>query len=263
MNTDYETKLIYNGISFQRSNRLSIEEREIHSYHEILFCMDANAVLLTEKQQIKIQGDALLLIPKRAYHFFRLQDCEKFSRLKIYFSADILDATPCGDIMSGIRIVEKPEGQILRLLKKLCQTMEDPNAEKQGFYAYSAFLMLLAELDRSGLGSEPVQKQERIGELDQIIRYISENLSGKLTAETLSKQMCLSLSGFTHMFKKEMGIPVHRYVKQRRLIFAQTLLRSAEKPTKIYMDCGFKDYSSFYKAYVLFFGYPPSAEEKE
>ena len=164
--------------------------------------------------------------------------------------------------MSGIRIVEKPEGQILHLLKKLCQTMENPNTEKQGFYAYSTFLMLLAELDRNGLGSETAQKQGRIGELDQIICYISEHLSEDLTAETLSKQMCISLSGFTHMFKKEIGIPVHRYVTQRRLIFAQTLLQSGEKPTKVYMDCGYSDYSSFYKAYVSFFGHPPSEEER-
>ena len=71
-----EIKLTYNEISFLRSNSLSIAEREIHTYHEILFCMDANAVLFTEKQQKKIQGDALFLIPKTkhytTYNFFKL-----------------------------------------------------------------------------------------------------------------------------------------------------------------------------------------------
>ena len=262
MNTDYETKLTYNGISFQRSNRLSIDEREIHSYHEILFCMDTNAVLFTEGQQKKIRGDALFLIPKGSYHFFRIEDRETFSRLKIYFSADFLDALPCRQIMSGIHIVEKPQGQVLSLLKKLCQIMEEANNEKQSFYAYSASLMLLAELDRGGMDSIVPHKQERIGELGQIIRYISENLSGDLTAETLSRQMHCSLSEFTHTFKKEIGIPVHQYVIQRRLIFAQTLLQSGEKPSKIYADCGYGDYSSFYKAYMSFFGYPPSGEKK-
>ena len=225
--------------------------------------MDTNAVLFAEKQQKNIQGDALFLIPKEAYHFFRIQDRDHFSRLKISFPADILDATPCGGIMSGLRIVEKPEGQILPLLKKLCHTMEAPNNEQQGFYAYSAFLMLLAELDRSGVQGRSVQKREKNSELDPIIRYISEHLSGDLSAETLSRQMRLSLSGFTHTFKKEIGIPVHQYVTQRRLIFAQTLLQTGEKPTMIYPDCGYGDYSSFYKAYVSFFGYPPSGEEKK
>ncbi|MBQ2742579.1 MAG: AraC family transcriptional regulator [Oscillospiraceae bacterium] len=29
-------------------------------------------------------------------------------------------------------------------------------------------------------------------------------------------------------------------------------------PTKIYLDCGYRDYASFYRAFVKMFGYPPS-----
>lgn len=262
MNTDFETKLTYNGISFQRSNSLSIAEREIHSYHEILFCMDTNAVFFTEKQQRKIQGNALFLIPKGKYHYFRIQDSKMFSRLKIYFPADILDRTPCGGIMKDLRVLESIEGSILFMLKKLCRIMEKTPCEKQGFYAYSAFLMLLTELDTCGLDSETLPEQDEAGVLSQITHYISEHLSENLTIEALAKQMHLSASGISHMFKKEMGISVHQYVTQRRLIFAQGLLWVGNKPSKIYMDCGYRDYSSFYKAYVSFFGYPPSSDGK-
>ena len=119
MNTDFEHKLTYNQISFQRSNRLSIDEREIHTYHEILFCMDTNAVLFTEKLQRKIKGDTLILIPKETYHFLRVQDREKFSRLKLYFPADVLDSTPCREIMSELRLVERADEYILLLLERL------------------------------------------------------------------------------------------------------------------------------------------------
>ena len=85
MSIDFETKLTYNEISFHRSDSLSIAEREIHTYHEILFCMDTNAVLFTEKQQKKIQGDTLFLIPKGAYHYFLNQNQNAFPRLKIFF----------------------------------------------------------------------------------------------------------------------------------------------------------------------------------
>lgn len=262
MNTDFEHKLTYNQISFQRSNRLSIDEREIHTYHEILFCMDTNAVLFTEKLQRKIQGDTLILIPKETYHFLRVQDREKFSRLKLYFPADVLDSTPCREIMSELRLVERADEHILSLLKRLCRIMEAPRNEKQGFYAYSTFLMLLTELDRNILHSGSTQETAETGELHQLACYIAEHLSEDLTVEALAKRMNISLSGITHLFKKELGIPVHQYVTQRRLIFAQSLLQGGKRPSKIYMDCGYKDYSSFYKAYLAFFGYPPSAEGK-
>lgn len=263
MDTNYEIKLTYNGISFQRSNRLSIDEREIHAYHEILFCMDTDAVFLTENRQMKIQGNALFLIPKEKYHFFRIQQTSAFPRLKISFPADLLNRTPCGGVMTDIRIMENIDWNILFLLKKLSLIMEEASSGKQSFYAYSIFLMLLTELDRSGPISSTMHVPQSIGELGRITGYISEHLSEDLTVATLAKKMNISVSGISHIFKKEMGIPVHRYVTQRRLIFAQSLLLTGKKPSKIYSDCGYKDYSSFYKAYCLHFGYPPSCEGKE
>ena len=260
MNT--EIKLTYNEISFLRSNSLSIAEREIHTYHEILFCMDTDAVLFTEKQQRKIQGDALFLIPKGTYHFFAMQNREKFPRLKIYFPDYMLARTPCGRVLSDIRIIEGIDGNILLLLKRLCRIMEEENKEKQGFYAYSTFLMLLSQLDQS-LGKEHRQETAVDNELDSLLKYICENPSADLSVAALAEKMHTSASTITHLFKKTMGISVHRYVTQRRLVYGQNLILAGSKPSKIYSDCGYRDYSSFYKAYLLLFGYPPSLEGKE
>ena len=262
MNTEFENTLTYNGISFQWSNRLSIDEREIHTYHEILFGMDINAVLFMENQQKKLRGDVLLLIPKGTYHFFYIQGREKFSRLKLYFSDDVLQRTPCGRLLSDVRIIENMDENILFLLKKLRSIMEAKPCEKQGFYAYSIFLMLLSELDQS-LGKERKQEADTNGELMELLRYISENLSRDLSVKALSKKMNVSASSVTHRFKKTLGISVHRYVTQRRLIYGKNLILAGNKPSKIYSDCGYQDYSSFYKAYLMFFGYPPSLEGKE
>ena len=263
MDTYFQNNLTYNQISFQRSDSLTISEREIHSYHEILFCEGLDAVLFTDKQQKKVQGDTLFLIPRENYHFFRLQDCPRFPRLKIAFPADVLDRTPCGHIMSELRIIENLDTHILFLLKRLCRILEEPDNGKQGFYAYSTALMLLAELDRYAVDIKSAQEPEETNEMHAITRYIARHLSDDLTVNTLSRRMSISPSGITHLFKKELGISVHQYVTQRRLIYAQSLLKAGKRPSKIYTDCGYRDYSSFYKAYVLFFGYPPSSEGKE
>ena len=262
MITDFETKRICNGVSFQRSDRLSITEREIHAYHEILFCLDTDAVLLTENGQKRLQGNVLLLIPKGTYHFFRIQDRDSFSRLKIYFPADVLAGTPCGALLSAFRIMENMDGELLFLLKKLCRFLEEESGEKRDFYIYSTFLMLLSELDQR-IGREQDGKAMSGNELKGLLQYIGEHLSADLSVEVLAKKMHASPSAVTHLFKKTLGISLHRYVTQRRLIYGQNLILAGGKPSKIYSDCGYQDYSSFYKAYVLFFGYPPSAEGKE
>ncbi len=257
MNTDFENSLSYHEIFFQRSNRLSITEREIHTYHEVLFCMDVDAELFLENQKRILRGNVLLLIPKGTYHYFDIQNQERFSRLKLYFSDDVLKRTPCSQLLSDIRIIENPEGNVLFLLKKICEIMEATPGEKQGFYAYSGLMMLLSELDQN-LDKEYEKEDTVCGEMAALLRYISENLSRDLSVQALSQAMNASSSSVTHCFKKAMGISVHRYVVQRRLIYGQNLILEGKKPTKIYGDCGFQDYSSFYKAFVAFFGYSPS-----
>jgi AraC-like DNA-binding protein len=256
MNTNFENQLAYNKITFQRSNRLSITEREIHSYHEILFCMDADATLFTETQQQRLQGDVILLIPKERYHFLRVDGGEKFPRLKIAFPHSVLQSIPCGDFMGELCRVEN--AAVLQLMKKLCSILEQEPDERQGFYAYAVFMLLLAELDHCRLEHTVLPVKEENEQQNQILDYISKHLSQDLSIEKLAKQMNLSPSGITHNFKKEMGISVHQYITQRRMTYAQNLLRAGEKASNIYTDCGYKNYSSFYKAYISFYGHPPS-----
>lgn len=225
--------------------------------------MDTDAEFLTENRQMKIRGNTLFLVPKEKYHYFRIKGNNAFSRLKIYFPDEQLSNTPCGDIMREIRIFENVDGYLLFLLKKLCQVMEESRNNKQGFYAYSIFLMLLTELDRESLVSGVAQEEPNFSELSKITAYISENFSKDLTVTALAKRMNLSESGISQLFKREMGITVHQYITQRRLVYAQSLLLAGNRPSKIYVDCGYKDYSSFYKAYCLHFGYSPSCEGKE
>ena len=47
------------------------------------------------------------------------------------------------------------------------------------------------------------------------------------------------------------------------MILARDLFLSGEHASKIYADCGYRDYSSFYKAYVRIFGFAPSEKEEK
>ncbi|MBR2181446.1 MAG: AraC family transcriptional regulator [Oscillospiraceae bacterium] len=51
---------------------------------------------------------------------------------------------------------------------------------------------------------------------------------------------------------------IYRYITEKRLIYAHNLITNNNPPTKIYLDCGYRDYTSFYRAFVKMFGYPPS-----
>ncbi|MBQ9977779.1 MAG: helix-turn-helix transcriptional regulator [Clostridia bacterium] len=257
----FETKLTYNKITFDFSNSPSPDEREIHSYHEILYYIGGEAELLTEKTQIKLTPNSLLLIPKEKYHFIRLDQSGFFTRIKIGVPHELIKEIGFNSMFLEISICENINETVLYLLNRLHQILTQTQTEKTPFYAYNVFMMLLSEIDITGVFKEGQIESAEESFLPEIISYISQNLSYDLSIETLAKKLNLSASTLTHSFKKELGISLHEYITQRRLMLAKKLISKNQKPSKIYFDCGFKDYSSFYKAYVKHFGYPPSKEK--
>lgn len=257
----FENNLTYNQVTFDLSNTLSPNEREIHSYHEILYYIGGEAELLTEKTQIRLIPNSLLLIPKEKYHFFRLLKSGYFTRLKISVPDELVKKIGFTSMFSEISICENINESVLHLLGRLHQTLMQTQTEKTPFYAYNMFMMLLTEMDITGVFQGVQIESAEHSFLPEIISYISQNLSEDLSVKTLSKKLNLSASTLTHSFKKELGISLHEYITQRRLMLAKKLISKTQKPSKIYFDCGFRDYSSFYKAYIKHFGYPPSKEK--
>ena len=255
MNSFTKKELTYNLITFQTSSDPIPTEREIHDYHEVLYYTGGETDFLTEEGQHPLRPRSLLIIPRNTYHFFRSRD--RFERLKICVPSAFLQATPFAPLFNKLLLVDRPEEGVSFALERLCKAA----AAGSAFHAYCAFLMLLCELEQTDTRQCRIEFDEN-GCSREIASYVSRHLADDLSIGTLSRALGLSVSTVTHTFKKEMGIPLHEYILQRRLMLAQHRIAGGRKPTEIYVDCGFGDYSSFYKAYCRFFGYSPSKETK-
>ena len=261
MNTCFENQLSYLGVTVYFGNNSDVSEREIHTYHEVMFYMDDDTLLLTESGQQHIKTNTLLIIPKETYHFFRLAENKSFLRMKISLPDSFVTSTPLKALFSELKIIEDPAEHILSLLDKLCRITGDHIDETQSFYAYSAVLFLLSELNAYETSLPQIKRKWEHHIITHIVSYISNHLEQDLTVATLAREMNYSPSCITHCFKKELGISVHQYITMRRLIRARNLIQIGDKISNLPAACGYRDYSSFYKAYTKFFGYPPSQEK--
>ena len=261
MSNYFENKLTCNGVTFQLTDKSTPDEREIHTYHEILYFIEGEAELLTENSRRVLNNRSLLIIPRETYHFFKLFK-SNFLRLKISIPEHLNSSIPLDSIMNSLSVTDRLSDGVSFVLNRLIRILQDEDSEKKPFYAYAAFLMLIEEIDVRADQSKGAAL-EQSGIAPKIIRYISENLSGDLSVETIASAVNISSSGIIHSFKKELGISLHNYITQRRLIYARELIINGHQPSKIYTDCGYSDYSSFYRAYVKFFGRPPSKEKTD
>ncbi len=255
----FDFKLIRDGIGVQFSNSLSIEEREIHAYHEILYCEDASLVFYTENQKTQMCGEHLFIIPKGKYHMFDLSCAKEFKRLKISIPDHVIKAASVGIFSSDVCALPSISQFSALLINNVCCAMQSGGETVDEFYVSSAVMMLIAELNTLKMRSG-ANRAENGGNktIRRIIEYVSESLESDLSVKALAKISNVSMSYLTHEFQKEVGISLHGYIVQKRMVYAKELIDSGEKPTKIYMECGYNDYSSFYKAYCLFHGIPPS-----
>ena len=93
--------------------------------------------------------------------------------------------------------------------------------------------------------------------MEEMMAYIDENPTEKITAESLAKLFFVSPSWVVHKFKKLLGISLMQYVNKKRLLYAQRLILGGFNPTEVAEKCNFTDYSTFYRQYKKYFGISP------
>ncbi len=256
----FEYKITLNDISFRYAKGESLEKGdEIHNFNEILFFLKGGATFLSEKFEEPLNEYSLLIIPAGSYHKFKIDNQEEYTRVVFNFPSKETRLP----LFDEIRIFSLLDDDILRLLNRLKEKMSTKEiSEKKNHWLLSAFHMLLSELENSTLldFSPPLRQQNLL--ISRCIEYIDKNLNTKLTVEEISKKMGASVSTLHIGFKKHLGISVYKYINEKRLIKANSLIALGENPTKIFMSCGFSDYPSFYKAYIKKFGRKPSDDKK-
>jgi AraC-like DNA-binding protein len=259
MSTAFDHSLKIDGVTVEYCNTLTPREREIHPYHELLFCVRSDLVLRTENSRIALSAPCFVLIPAGCYHLFDLSGRTSFHRLKLAFDAEMIGALPLRLFSCGVSVLSAPDQDVLVLADKICCAMREDETETRRFLIYAATLMLLAELNAAG-APHSLSHTSNNEIIFRVTRYIAAHPEADLSVEALAARENVSPSYLSHTFKKELGISLHRYVVQRRMIYARERISTGEKPSKIFTECGYGDYSSFYKAYVQFFDAPPSKE---
>ena len=127
-------------------------------------------------------------------------------------------------------------------------------------YSRVYFLKFLIELNRSCISSPEIfHKMARYDKkIVEMIHYINENLSKDLTIETLSAKFYLSKYHMMRKFKEETGYSMHQYILEKRILAAKGMILTGMPATLASMECGFKDYSTFSRAYKKLLGQLPS-----
>jgi AraC family transcriptional regulator len=111
---------------------------------------------------------------------------------------------------------------------------------------------------RSVRGGLPVWRQRRVAE------FIEQHLAEEISLTALAELADLSLCHFARAFTQSFDMPPHRYHMARRMDRAKSLLqRPALSVTQIGIQIGFRETSSFTRAFRRFTGLTPTEYRRQ
>lgn len=234
--------------------------KEFHLYHEILLFLGGNAKFISEEIDTTLQPNTLIVIPKETYHQFIITGNQE-NYLRCVFN--FYDLPELQDIISQqisclyFAEMTKAVSYLFDKAKQLANSTEKEQTKQ--VLIHSILSLILTELSPI----QTVNKKSADMLSARVISYLTDHLCDSLTIETIAKKLNVSPSCLSHSFKKEIGISLYHYLLEKRLILAKQKIMNGESAKNAALECGFHDYSGFYKQYKKMFSSSPSSNTRD
>ena len=238
-------------------------EYHYHDFHKLIWFISGNVEYHIEGKAYHLEPHDILLVNRGQIHKPFIGTDEPYERYVFYISKEYLEehSEKEGELDLCFRMTYTEESNVLRLsasdsgllfetIRLLERTGKD-TAYAEEMYRRFLFLKLLIELNRCCVKSREIfHKTARYDKkIVEMIHYINDHLSGDLSIESLSACFYLSKYHMMRKFKEETGYSMHQYILEKRVLAARNLILSGTSATTACMECGFKDYSTFSRAY--------------
>lgn len=228
-----------------------------HTTYELLYFLRGEADYQIEQNHYTLHPHSLLIIKPGDYHSMIVKSDKRLDRIVIHFNIDDIDPALAESLatLSNVYYIPgtKLSDEILRLDAYYHDIREDLRlsvmiSQLQIILAYMCNIVgMRQEADHVDYGAE------------FIISYIHNNLSSIRTVDDICKNVHMSRTTVQNLISEYLQTPVMSYVRTRKCIMARSLLQKGNSATAVSLQCGFSDYSSFYRAYCKVFGAPPSS----
>ena len=241
--------------------RQSVYFNHIHNHCEILLFISGVADYNIDGQMFRPSPYDMLFIPAATYHYLIPTESVPYENYVIGIEPKILDTEGYNKLFSSpLMISIKDDPEVKGFFSRL--DFYDKNYSDADFN--SGALHLIHELVtylRYRKDDLHFVHSGSLEHIDEIIKYISDNIENQIDADSIAEHFSLSKSYVQNLFSQNMHIGIKKYIMQKKIYAADNDLSLGIAPYKVCEKYGFGDYSIFYRLYRRTFGYSPKSRK--
>lgn len=250
-------------------------EYHTHNFYEILFFLSGAVEYEVEGRHYPLHPGDIILTNTSEVHKTIIREGKQYERYVLWIRPEFVTSInlpfpdfsfhACFDssVKSHYNLI-RPSQELfpafLQLLDKL-GSIEDTPVKSEGkhvlricYLTELLVLLNLAQKDTEVTHGIHVISNPKI---DEVVFFINTHLRDDLSLDSLAKQFYISKFYLSRLFRDCMGISLHQYILNKRLLLAKELLQKQMEPYAVCEECGFGDYSHFSRSFKNYFGIAP------
>lgn len=240
-----------------------------HDFHKIIVFVSGKVTYHVEGKAYPLKPNDILLVSQGAIHKPEIDLNMPYERYIFWIRKGL--SKP--ELNTCFQRADERSFNLVRLDSSIQEKLKDilPEIERackgiqfgDAILGEALFTQFMVYINRIFLQTSVLPDQKTYysdSQVEQLLKYINHHLTEELSIEQLAEKFYFSKYHMMRKFKNETGYTIHNYISSKRLLKARTLITEGMPVMKASQMSGFRDYTTFVRAYKKQFGKVPSNE---